>query len=203
MQKLRSIQVLRGIAAMGVVFHHVEIADASSLMRFGVAVGAAGVDLFFVVSGFIMATIGSGRRPTEFILGRIWRIFPLWLIAVLPWLLAFSYDRETILTSLTLWPIWSGVFHTPALVVGWTLCFEMLFYSGFAVALATRPSVPIIGFIACLALAAPNGVIGYLGSPLILEFLAGVCIARLRPARFPVALITAAVTWLAIAPIRP
>jgi len=47
-------------------------------------VGTAGVDVFFVISGFIMATIAAGKTPTEFMADRIWRIFPIWLVAVSP-----------------------------------------------------------------------------------------------------------------------
>ena len=65
--RLRSVQVLRGIAAMAVVAHH-----AFS----GTRIGAAGVDLFFVISGFIMATCGRDRRPLEFLADRAWRIYP-------------------------------------------------------------------------------------------------------------------------------
>ena len=75
--RLRSIQVLRGIAAMAVVAHHAFD---------GPRLGAAGVDLFFVISGFIMATCTGARSPGQFLADRAWRIYPLWLIAVAPWI---------------------------------------------------------------------------------------------------------------------
>jgi exopolysaccharide production protein ExoZ len=170
--------------------------DLHSFMR----VGAAGVDLFFVISGFIMATVGPGRQPGEFLLDRAWRIFPMWLIAVAPWLLGQTHDGATILTSLTLWPVWNGTFHTPALMLGWTLCFEMLFYAAFAIALATRPAVPIAAFALCLLLGVRTGVLAYVGSPLIIEFLAGVAIARLPCTRHSGILIAAGLAWFALAP---
>jgi exopolysaccharide production protein ExoZ len=163
-------------------------------------VGAAGVDLFFVISGFIMATVGPGRQPGEFLLDRAWRIFPLWLIAVAPWLLGQTHDGATIITSVTLWPVWNGTFHTPALMLGWTLCFEMLFYAAFAVALATRPAVPIAAFALCLLLGVRSGVLAYVGSPLIIEFLAGVMIAQLPRTRHSAILIGAGLAWFAVAP---
>jgi exopolysaccharide production protein ExoZ len=197
MRKLRSIQVLRGIAASAVVVHHAyRSVDPNSFVR----VGAAGVDLFFVISGFIMATIGLGRSPGAFIADRLWRIFPLWLIAVSPWFLLGHPDRPTTLASLTLWPIWHGQFYSPALLLGWTLCFEMLFYWAFTLGLATRALVPLGLFFACLIIGPRNDLLAYLGSPLILEFLAGVGIALLRPSRYGGALILAGLLWFAAAP---
>ena len=84
--KLRSIQVLRGIAAMAVVGHHAFD---------GTRIGAAGVDLFFVMSGFIMATCARDRGPLEFLADRAWRIYPLWLIAVTPWTMTMRHSERS------------------------------------------------------------------------------------------------------------
>lgn len=197
---LRSIQVLRALAAVGVLIAH---ADRFGYLRGEAALGAAGVDLFFVISGFIMATTAGGRTPRRFLADRAWRIVPLWLIAVVPWLFVRQNDWQTIATSLTFWPMWGSGFSMPALFVGWSLCFEVLFYVGFAVALARRAAIPLGLFAAALA-AAPflgSEVLSYLGSPLTLEFLAGVAIARL-PVReaFGLPLLLVGVVWLAIAP---
>jgi exopolysaccharide production protein ExoZ len=176
--KLRSIQALRGIAACAVVFHH-GLGGAGTMPH--ARLGAVGVDLFFVISGFIIATVAADKTPRRFIADRVWRIFPLWLIALLPWLVMKPINLPTLLTSLTLWPIWNGAFHMPALGVGWSLSFEMLFYAAFALALATRPIYPLIIF--ALAFIASQftdvALLNFTGSPLIFEFLAGVLIARL------------------------
>lgn len=197
MRKLRSIQVLRGIAACAVVLHHAyRHVDPDTFAR----VGAVGVDLFFVISGFIMATIGPGRSPGRFMVDRIWRIFPLWLIAVSPWLMT-SLERPTLLASLTLWPIYGDGFSSPALLVGWSLCFEMLFYCAFALALASRAYVPLCVFLACAVIGPRIDLLAYLGSPLIFEFLAGVCIAQLKPTRYGTALIGIGLLWLSVTPV--
>ena len=180
MSKLRSIQVLRAIAATAVVVYHAfYVADPHTAAR----VGAAGVDLFFVISGFIIATVANKRSPADFLADRVWRIFPLWLIAVTPWLIAKQPTLPGVLSSLTLWPLYGNHFYSPALGVGWSLCFEMLFYGAFALALAGWKRTILSLFVACLLIGSVTQVAltWFLGSPLILEFLAGVLIARMRP----------------------
>ncbi|HVI04878.1 MAG TPA: acyltransferase family protein, partial [Sphingomicrobium sp.] len=141
--KLRSVQVLRAVAAMAVVAHHA--------FDNGTRVGAAGVDLFFVISGFIMmTTCSSGRKPGEFLADRAWRIYPMWLLAVFPWLLMAPHSTLEVVRSITLWPVYGNRFLNPALDVGWTLSFELLFYLAFALALATRAAVPLLIFGLCL-----------------------------------------------------
>lgn len=146
-----------------------------------VPIGAAGVDLFFVVSGFIMMSCAGKRTPFAFLADRAWRIYPLWLIAVTPWLLMEPHTPLEVLRSLTLWPVFSGQWLNPALGVGWTLSFEIVFYLAFALALRTRATVPLFLFGLCLILGMSTKSIlfWFLGSPLSFEFLLGVAIARL------------------------
>jgi exopolysaccharide production protein ExoZ len=173
-RKLRSVQVLRGVAAVAVVVHHACAAQGPA------RVGAAGVDLFFVISGLIMAAVGANRRPGEFLADRARRILPMWWIALVPWLMLRPHGFAAIASSVALWPIYGNGFHQPILGVGWTLCFEMLFYAAFALALATRWWVPVCAFaIVLLAPKSGNALIEYLGSPLIMEFLLGALIWRL------------------------
>jgi exopolysaccharide production protein ExoZ len=161
---------------MAVVAHHAFAGDTR--------LGAAGVDLFFVISGFIMATCSGGRGARQFLADRAWRIYPLWLIAVLPWLFMEPASPLGIVRSLTLWPVYGHNYVVPALGVGWTLSFELLFYAGFALALASRASVPLLIFGLCLVLGLTtnNLLFWFVGSPLTFEFLMGVAIAGL-PAR--------------------
>jgi exopolysaccharide production protein ExoZ len=143
--------------------------------------GAFGVDLFFVISGFIMANVAQGRAAEDFLSERLWRIYPMWWIAVVPWLFIISLSTSSVLSSLTLWPVYADGYHVPALQVGWTLSFELLFYLGVSAAIATRPIVPIAIYMTCLAgaLAVSSPLLDFIGSPMALEFLAGVVIARL------------------------
>jgi exopolysaccharide production protein ExoZ len=187
-QKLRSIQVLRGVAACAVVLHH---ANANFF-------GAAGVDLFFVISGFIMATVAADRKPGEFLFDRAWRIYPLWLIALIPWLLLRPHSFSAIMASVTLWPFYGAY---PILAVGWSLVFEVVFYVGFASALASRFWVPLAIFFCCLFFCDSTSLaVWQIGSPLTIEFLAGVLIARLRlDRRLGATLLLIAPIWLILA----
>jgi peptidoglycan/LPS O-acetylase OafA/YrhL len=110
-----------------------------------------GVDLFFVVSGFIMAVTtqrrASGAQPASaFLLRRVTRIYPCYLLvtgavlAVFLWrpdLVNSSEDvRPDVLASFLLLPQ-EGL---PLLLVGWTLVYEMLFYAVLAATLLVRRS---------------------------------------------------------------
>jgi exopolysaccharide production protein ExoZ len=74
-----SIQILRAVAALAVVVFH-----AGQRIAVPFSVGQAGVDIFFVISGFVMWIVtDNGKTPTEFIRARIFRIAPLYWIATL------------------------------------------------------------------------------------------------------------------------
>jgi|KBSSwiStaDraftv2_1062776.scaffolds.fasta_scaffold550461_1 exopolysaccharide production protein ExoZ len=179
MQKLRSIQVLRGLAAFAVVVLHAYPEAHAPVGNAGY--GAAGVDLFFVISGFIMASVSKGRTAGQFLSDRLWRIYPLWWVAVLPWLFMVPRGPTSALSSLTLWPIYAGGYFVPVLKVGWTLSFELMFYLAMTLSLATRPAVSLALYALCLAgaLTTSNTLLHFIGSPMALEFLMGVLIARL------------------------
>ena len=73
--EVRSIQYLRGFAAFGVLIYH-----AAERAGGAFGLGAAGVDVFFVISGFIMWVVTCKRSPSpqEFLLKRVQRIVPLY-----------------------------------------------------------------------------------------------------------------------------
>jgi exopolysaccharide production protein ExoZ len=178
-QKLRSIQVLRAIAACAVALLHCYEDPNGAVGNEGY--GAAGVDLFFVISGFIMTNVASQRSAGEFLRDRLWRIYPLWWVALLPWLLILPRGPLFLLSSVTLWPIYGGTYFVPVLQVGWTLSFELLFYAGMTAAIVGRAWLPLALYALLLAgaLTTQSALLAYLGSPMVLEFLMGVIIARL------------------------
>ncbi len=152
----RFIQILRAVAATMVVVHHATIMLwERSHLRVGNTFGAsAGVDIFFVISGFVM-TISTGplrdaMHPARtFLARRLERVVPMyWLVTtakVLGLLLipalclnAIGGVRHILASYLFLPTLNFQQAFTPVVVVGWTLDFEMAFYALFAVALAFR-----------------------------------------------------------------
>jgi exopolysaccharide production protein ExoZ len=133
--RLDCVQLLRAVAAVAVVTHHIRL----------FANGAWGVDLFFVISGFIMCyvTEDSGRR---FFAKRIIRVVPLYwggTLAVFCIALAFpsllehtTADFVDLLKSLFFIPFKKGHNTVPVLFLGWTLNYEMLFYLLFSLSMA-------------------------------------------------------------------
>jgi hypothetical protein len=146
------IQVLRGVAAIMVVFHH-SIGSikyyhqfSNSFIDFIGSVGKFGVDFFFILSGFIISFSATKKYNIKsalknYFLNRIFRIYVPYLpIGILMLLLYkflphFSNGNRSIstLTSLTLIP--EG---NPALSVAWTLTFEMFFYVLFCISFISK-----------------------------------------------------------------
>lgn len=150
--KFESIQALRGFAALYVFLFHVKIPvplwsdQATESLVMLMNRGFMGVDIFFVISGFIMAWIGvlSGRSsdgPVAFGVKRFFRVVPPYWVATLVtiYLAQANETPEALLRSLLFYPVSptdGGPFYGYALnVVGWTLNYEMLFYALFCVSL--------------------------------------------------------------------
>lgn len=193
--KLWSIQILRFVAALLVV--HLHAVDNVWLFTHKVGIGGrtwdefghCGVDIFFVISGFIITRTSKGLTAGEFIARRARRILPLyWAISAL-WMLAYvfasSIDWRTMLATWLLWPATNGI-ATPIIPMGWTLCFEALFYAAFALVIWRPKTVWLIAALYVGALAFPVvEPLKFFGNPIILEFLAGVILAYVpawRPA---------------------
>lgn len=152
---LAFVQALRGIAALAVVLWHAShYLGPSGIGGRLFAPGAAmGVDLFFLVSGFIMvhttrSNDASWGYAFDFAVKRVTRIWPLWALALLVYAaaradVAFLVDpaqRGWLLHSFALLPIADApgvppVYGFPVLSVGWTLVYEVYFYAFFGLAM--------------------------------------------------------------------
>ncbi len=133
--KIDSIQVLRFFAAFSVMMVHLPV--------FGF--GIWGVDIFFVISGFIMMYVTENNEKF-FLLKRIFRIVPLyWILTLGVFALAIfvpdvlnntTANIVHLIKSLFFIPFdKNGTGHFPILFLGWTLNFEVIFYFLFSLSL--------------------------------------------------------------------
>jgi exopolysaccharide production protein ExoZ len=138
MKKLYGLQYLRGLAATSVVIFH-----AASRSQIEFSIGEAGVDLFFILSGFLMVAItNQDSRPAPFLLDRFRRIVPIYWIASGIMTLAamvglfpkIKLSAYHVITSFLFVPSVSPSNGNawPILVPGWTLNYEIMFYLIFA-----------------------------------------------------------------------
>lgn len=194
------IQVLRGVAAVMVLFYHTRAAEQKytgfSYLSGWTEYGMYGVDIFFFISGFIITWTTINHAPSlqnsgRFFIRRAIRIYPLyWLITtavlflylVRPDMVNASATNEPhILRSYLLLP----QHGTPLLAVGWTLVYEMYFYLVFALLLLTkRKALPFLliiwaVFVCFLHFNGPykSPLMEIASSLMCLEFIAGAALA--------------------------
>ncbi|RQT14385.1 acyltransferase [Burkholderia contaminans] len=202
----RNLQCARAFAALAVVGYHMGV----------LPFGQAGVDVFFVISGFIMSVVAP-REGRAFLRKRLIRIVPLyWLttlgvfaIAVVKpqWLNSTTAGLDYLVKSLMFVPYVKENGHWgPLNLNGWTLEYEMLFYLVIAGSMrfvrarhaTTFAALMLALFCAYVAVGGPAGeVVTHLGQPFVLEFGLGVLACRLLETgiakRLP------RVAWLAVA----
>lgn len=172
---LANLQLLRDLAAIAVVIFHFGLMPPTSLPF---TAGAAGVDLFFVLSGFIIA-YSSSRGTRHFLARRLLRIVPAyWIATILAALfalqdMAWRDASDWLIQSLFYLP---GPQGRPALIfVAWTLVYELAFYGVYWLALlAGTRRAPVVAM-AGLPVIALVDVPGLPGPwPLFLEFAIGI-----------------------------
>lgn len=199
--RLENIQALRGVAALMVLFAHVKEAEidyggAGTILPHFLYMGVVGVDLFFLISGFVM-THGalSGARGGEagkrFLFNRAARIYPVYWTATLALMVLYA-GKQYLFAEATPFPNPRATFlltpsdYYPLVPVGWTLVHEMYFYVVFALfvfwSAARLPA--FLGawgliIIAALAFGAfdANAWTKIAFNPLTFEFMAGAVIA--------------------------
>lgn len=154
---INNIQALRAFAALNVVFYHIIGASITyNISASGFHIlkewGQNGVDIFFVISGFIMVFVQEKNRKSsfEFIKNRVERIVPVYWLLTLAFLsLAFiipsafnslNISSSKIINSFLFIEDWMSK-EMPILYVGWTLEYEMLFYIIFALSLFIKNKI--------------------------------------------------------------
>jgi exopolysaccharide production protein ExoZ len=205
---LRSIQILRAAAACLVVFGHC-LHEAGTIagqtgqppLNFSIIDWGVGVDIFFVISGFIMIyttadLFGQPGAARVFLMRRIVRIVPLyWMMTaglILVYLVAPTFLNvpiegwRSIVTSFFFIPdLRANGEIRPIMALGWSLNYEMSFYAVFAVCLMAplkRATLYLIGaFVGISVLGAtvtmPTLALSYWTNSIILEFLFGALLA--------------------------
>lgn len=173
------IQMLRGIACIFVVLCHTKLTN----------IGSWGVDIFFVISGFmLMYSTRSGSK--HFFLKRVKRIIPLYwfmtivtsvLICVAPSLFnSYEFTWEYLLKSLLFIPYRHSEIVQPVYGLGWTLNYEMFIYIIFGMSMNFSYKYrAVITIIACTAFTIAGGelqecFIKYYGGGVLMEFAAGI-----------------------------
>ena len=161
--RYQNIELLRFIAALAVVyFHAVGTLRAGGFSEIGpnplTELGAAGVDVFFVISGFVifLSLTRKNRTPIEFARDRLIRLVPAyWILTVsqIVVLASVAILRGTEVPFDFSWTIQSLFFlsqpvgnSVPIISQGWSLEIEMLFYLLVAVGLVIKNSVANILF---------------------------------------------------------
>ncbi len=180
---LHSIQALRGVAVLMVVFYHVYIIGGDS-NYLGYAVfkgfsepGKFGVNLFFVLSGFIIfhahsVDIGRPSQLGSYFYKRFSRIYPVYWFFLFGYVFAaylglghadFSWEAGNLISSMFLWGGYPEL--SLPLKVAWTLCYELIFYALFMAFLISARLGVILFFLWLVTLIVLNvlidGAIGY------------------------------------------
>lgn len=225
----RNIQGMRAIAALIVIMAHIfpNIMPMHThwVKTFFSVVGGTGVDIFFVISGFIiyhvmqrsiasMDTVGKGRALYAFAMKRFIRIYPLYWIVfgtsclIMAWAPPAELPpQEPLLQLLALIDNLPNYYVS----VAWTLTFEVYFYAVVALGLLLFARRAMVGVTIWFAIVGGATLLGlwfpwskpldFVFAPLVLEFLLGIVVAMLIDRgfqRFHGALLAGAFIWIAI-----
>lgn len=194
---ITSIQLLRGVAALAVVLYHLNAVQqryfSENMFPWYTSYGYLGVQLFFMISGFIMMHILDEHKttvtPLNFLKARLIRIVPTyWLITLTVFTVAQIYPN-LVNSSYSVTPSLSkSLFFIPQatnpwLNVGWSLEFEVFFYIIITILLFTSSGniLKLLLGAFLLALSFPivwgnSPVIKSFTDPIILWFLIGVIV---------------------------
>jgi len=145
--KIGSINTLRFMAALAVmfyhftfVFYHGDLAYVDiPILRYLSQYGYLGVDLFFIISGFVISLSVEGRNTYGFIKSRIGRLYPVFWVSAIITSLFLLFGGYLISSDLSPWRFFTNMTMIPTILFGreyidlldgsyWTLAVEMKFY---------------------------------------------------------------------------
>jgi exopolysaccharide production protein ExoZ len=197
---LFNVQALRAVAATMVVFYHLQpmVNDAFATYMHD-TYGAFGVDIFFVISGFIMFYTNKKFKTAScsFLINRFLRIVPLYWLATF-FIVCFyvagfrpnglmHLDFGILASSLLFIPSeFPDDRHDLVLSLGWTLMYELFFYGAFAATFACKSlersfGILCVGFsiliLSRYVAASPIYLVEFFRRPILVEFLYGAALA--------------------------
>ena len=163
--RLHALQYLRAVAALAVVYSHAVI-QVDAYRPHLAEWGGFGVDIFFVISGFIMIYISKPTdTPVAFFINRVKRVVPLYwfftvimaiILLVAPSLFKTSvFSWQAFVTSLFFIPDYSianPAVIWPIVAPGWSLNYEMYFYLVFAISLTMLKAYRVMFIAAVITL---------------------------------------------------
>ena len=128
------LQYLRAVGALCVVLYHASViislsGDTKYLSVFSEFFGEFGVALFFSLSGYLMASLSTKEPPFRFLLNRIIRIYPTYLIIAFSVLLLRQGLSSRSAFDISAFLLLTGGPHSYQLGSEWTLPFELTFYT--------------------------------------------------------------------------
>jgi exopolysaccharide production protein ExoZ len=190
-----SVQYLRALAAAMVLLEHISKKSGQvgheifSWLHFGYT----GVDVFFVISGFIMCFIYMRSRSGVASLGDFWRrrfirIMPLYWTLTFLALCVYLIAPEKINSSGGETVVWQSFFLLPGegqrflIANGWTLSYEMYFYALLSLSfLVPNKALGAFASIVLVCLIVGSGFVGlslgrFLANPFLLEFVFGMLV---------------------------
>jgi exopolysaccharide production protein ExoZ len=198
---INNLQFLRAVAAFAVVWAHLKAIFPLDAVPSALPSGLFGVDLFFVISGFIMLHTTDTAQTTarNFFIHRLIRVAPTYylmtifviLIAIIApkFLSSTAIDFGAVLKSFLFIPYEKTADRIyPIFYLGWTLNYEMFFYIIFTVALyinrqqrfylaaATIAGLILIGYISGVT-PEYSVTLFALTRPIMADFLLGMAIA--------------------------
>ena len=141
-----SLQILRFVAAAMVVYVHAaqtafNATGSVGLVPYKIAgLGLTGVDIFFVISGVVIAKTAPGLTPGTIRMAANPQDRPLYFVCCIPAVLVAApagFGWRELVATFLLWPA-TDVMTAPLLGVAWTLSFEMLFYASATLVLFNR-----------------------------------------------------------------
>ena len=175
-RRIDILQLIRGIAALLVCFFHMKALLNTTAVQYGTLLfgsGSIGVQLFFIISGFIMVYTtrkndGTVLYVKNFFIKRLIRVIPLYYIMIILWLIVYERSLSLFITEPMMMlktfcfiPLFNSplgpAYGMPPLKVGWSLNYEILFYIIFGCCLFLKRYrwVVLLGIFAVLVVLIP------------------------------------------------